>query len=804
MGESSQSARSPYGLALGLGSVVFLISIFGHLLLRVRPDLPAPYDDRHPLTRAAVMAIDGFVVGAPSDIEFALRTKSVGRMVTMTVRSGDGPKAVIEGRLVPFFDPTTALVDLVIAVFSWGVAIAALLYRKKDRLVRIFFWVCVSFGLSVAVQGDTYVLGKSWATLIPGLGYILFTGLGPALLLHFFLLFPDRSRPRRLFVLYLPTVIAVTFFAGLLIYAFTKPSLEGFRLFDETYDVFRIYQIAYLAFAVACLARLRLRAQDDDVKAQARWVFWGLIVGMSPFLFLYQLPKILLGTAFVSENGTAVFFVVIPATLAIAIVKHRLFDVDVVINRSLVYSLLTISTAGIYLLVILVLQRIFAGERMVFSVIGVFAAAAAFHPAQRRIQDLIDRVFFHQRYDYRKALSVFGEQARRAFGREELLDLLLSSLRGIWFPDRIGIFILDDSAGRMSSSSTGRLVHRGDAFDESIFYHAPGEPGSFWARRRSIRSGYDVSFSRDEDLAENGLELAVPIAGPGSEAGGALALGGKRSGERYSREDLSFLRALAEELRPNMDRIRLQEEVIYERASREKSEELNRLKTEFISTVSHEMRTPMSSIQGLAELLHSGKIADPEQRERFISLMVLESGRLSRFLHNVLDFGKIEQSVKTYRFRSLAIQGLIGDTVEAFGPLLISQGAVVHVRAPINPVLLDGDEDALKQALMNLIDNAIKYAPVDKNVEIDVLERERDVEIRIADHGIGVGPEDQTMIFDRFYRADEAGMLNPSGAGLGLKIVKHIVEAHGGTIRLESEVGRGSIFRLIFPRPGTT
>jgi signal transduction histidine kinase len=303
-------------------------------------------------------------------------------------------------------------------------------------------------------------------------------------------------------------------------------------------------------------------------------------------------------------------------------------------------------------------------------------------------------------------------------------------------------------------------------------------------------------------LAAEGLELALPLALPGADTCGWLALGRKRSGERFSREDLSLLRTLAGEMMTNLDRIRLQEEVIYERASKEKLDELNNLKTEFISTVSHELRTPMSSIQGVAELLQSGKIRNAAQREKFLTLMVSESGRLSRFLHNVLDFGRIEQESKTYRLSPIIVQDLVREAVEAFGLLLDSQGASVRVKAPAEPIVIDGDEDALKQALMNLIDNAIKYSPVDKNVDIDIEGRDQDVEIRITDRGIGIAPDDQPRIFERFYRTAAAGTVSPRGTGLGLKIVKHIVQAHRGAILLESEVGRGSVFRLIFPKRG--
>ena len=791
----------PVWLTLGSGLVILLVGLYGAFLLSGRPDLPPPYSDQHPLDRARVAAMDGEAVKFPGDIDFFLWRKSVGQPVKLEVRGDDGQLSSVSGLIAAYYGDSALFIDLFIAVFSWGLAIAALLYKRNDRLVRIFFWLCMAFGFAVAVQGDTYVLQAAWTTLLPGLSYVVLTSLAPAFLLHFSIIFPGPNRARKLFFVYAPPAILASFFSGLLAYSYARPSVRALYFFDDAYVLLRVNMIVYFVAAIVRLARIRLRVLDDDVKAQAQWVFFGLAAGMSPFLFLYQLPKALLGWAVLSENVTAVCFLIIPVTLAIAIIKHRLFDVEVIINRSLVYSLLTIMTAGLYLIVIQVLQKVFSGERTLFSVIAVFAAAAAFHPAQRRIQDLVDRAFFRQKYDYRQAVLAFGRQVQLAAGREDLLDLFLSALRAVWAPEKAGIFVHDRPMGRPTDSREGE-VHRGDAFDESIFSGSSCMPGPFWARRNAVRSTDDVSFTHEAALAADGLELAQPLVLPGTEACGWLALGRKRSGERFSREDLSLLRTLAGEMMTNLDRIRLQEEVIYERASKEKSNELSRLKTEFISTVSHELRTPMSSIQGVAELLQSGKIRDAVQREKFLTLMVSESGRLSRFLHNVLDFGRIEQEVKSYRLSPICVQDVVREAVEAFGLLLDSQGASVRIKAPFEPLVIDGDEDALKQALMNLIDNAIKYSPVDKNVEIDVEGRNQEVEIRITDHGIGIAPEDQTRVFERFYRTAEAGIVSPRGTGLGLKIVKHIVQAHRGTILLESEVGGGSVFRLIFPKRG--
>jgi two-component system phosphate regulon sensor histidine kinase PhoR len=209
----------------------------------------------------------------------------------------------------------------------------------------------------------------------------------------------------------------------------------------------------------------------------------------------------------------------------------------------------------------------------------------------------------------------------------------------------------------------------------------------------------------------------------------------------------------------------------------------------------------MSSIQGLAEILQSGKVKDEEKREQFLNLMASESGRLSRFLHNVLDFGKIEQRVKTYQFQRIDIVTLIHEVVAVFEQTLDNQGFTLELRLPQGPLYLEVDGDAVKQALINLIDNAIKYSAEKKVLGINILDRERELEIQVRDQGIGIPMEEQEKIFDKFYRVAQAEKLSPKGAGLGLKIIKHIMAAHHGQVRVRSGIGKGCTFMLIFPKP---
>jgi signal transduction histidine kinase len=297
--------------------------------------------------------------------------------------------------------------------------------------------------------------------------------------------------------------------------------------------------------------------------------------------------------------------------------------------------------------------------------------------------------------------------------------------------------------------------------------------------------------------------MALPLPFRTTDLTGCLFLGKKRSGQRFTAEDIELLHALATGLSLNLERLRLQEEVIYERAAKEKLDELNRLKTEFVSTVSHELRTPLTSIQGLSEILEAGRVTDPGAREDIHHALAAESARLSRLLHNILDFGKIEQQAKEYVLRAEDLGRIIRDLVTVFRPQLDEGGFAVDLNLPSHPVLVDVDRDAIEQLMINLIDNAMKYSKDKKQVGIDLREGPDTIEISVRDQGIGIAPEERERIFGSFYRGSCAAQVNPKGVGLGLKIVRHIVEAHRGQILVDSQPAAGSTFRVIFPRSKT-
>jgi signal transduction histidine kinase len=229
---------------------------------------------------------------------------------------------------------------------------------------------------------------------------------------------------------------------------------------------------------------------------------------------------------------------------------------------------------------------------------------------------------------------------------------------------------------------------------------------------------------------------------------------------------------------------------------------LGELKSHFVASVSHELRAPVGSIRLMADALDAGKVS-PETAAEFHRLISQEGKRLSHLIENVLDFARIEQGRKRWHFEPTDLPALIADTVKVMEPL----AAEKHVRlttvlpgSSAEPVL---DAAALQQALVNLLDNAIKFSPPDSTIDVHLSADERNLRLAVRDHGPGIPAAERTKIFERFYRSGDELRRETQGTGIGLSLVKAIAEAHGGRIELDSRPGHGSTFTLVLPHDAT-
>ena len=229
------------------------------------------------------------------------------------------------------------------------------------------------------------------------------------------------------------------------------------------------------------------------------------------------------------------------------------------------------------------------------------------------------------------------------------------------------------------------------------------------------------------------------------------------------------------------------------------------MRSNFVSAVSHELKTPLAAIRMFAETLRMGRPAEPEAKNEYLDTIVNESERLTRLLNNVLDFSKIEQGKKSYRREPRCLAEIVQSATRAMGyPAEQQQFRLhVHLEDGIPPVSVD--RDAIEQAILNLLANAMKYSGGSRDIDLRLKSTDGQAVIEVEDRGVGIEPDERKRIFEQFYRVATSGNQRIPGTGLGLTLVRHIVEGHGGDVTVESTVGRGSTFAIHLPlEPGET
>jgi len=226
---------------------------------------------------------------------------------------------------------------------------------------------------------------------------------------------------------------------------------------------------------------------------------------------------------------------------------------------------------------------------------------------------------------------------------------------------------------------------------------------------------------------------------------------------------------------------------------------LARLKSDFVSNVSHELRTPLSLIRLYAETLEMGRLKSPEKYQEYYGIIRKESERLTALINNNLDFSRIEAGRKEYDFRQTDMRELVRNTLESYRYQIEQSGFAFEEKIAEDVPLLSVDREAMARSLLNLVNNALKYSQDQKYIGVNLFRDNGSVKLEVVDHGIGIPQAEQQKIFDKFYRVGDPLVHNTKGSGLGLSLVRHIVQAHGGEVLVDSVPGRGSKFTINLP-----
>jgi signal transduction histidine kinase len=227
--------------------------------------------------------------------------------------------------------------------------------------------------------------------------------------------------------------------------------------------------------------------------------------------------------------------------------------------------------------------------------------------------------------------------------------------------------------------------------------------------------------------------------------------------------------------------------------------EIAQLKADFVANVSHDLKTPLSIIRMFGETLEQGRVPAEGRRQEYYRVIVRESERLTRLIDNVLDFSRIEGGRRTYDIAPTPVEPLVRETLDAFAWPLEQHGFKLEISVAPDLPDVPMDADAVGQALANLVDNAIKYSAEERSIAVDARRSGDRLALSVSDHGVGIPAAEQARIFEKFYRVGRSDTQGRRGSGVGLALVRHVAEAHGGAVTVASAPGEGSRFTLWLP-----
>ncbi len=666
---------------------------------------------------------------------------------------------------------------------------------RKGSRQNIYHAVNITTAALMMTTWGNYIFTPYGAGIAVRILYHLTCALAPALFIHFIFVFPEDREKKNKKNLYLLYIIAGCLFF-LLNYSFIKiindQTPESFGDYISATNLFHIYIVVLTIWGIYLFIKSYLNSESLAEKKKIKWLILGFLIGPGGYIFLWVLPQIFIIQEMLPEEFIIVFMTAIPLTFGISIYRYRLLDIDVIFNRSTVYGIV-IALAIIIYMVIVGGFYILVGALTVYASIYVSTTAALligllFQPLKNRVQNFVNKKFFKINYNFNAAHKLLFDEINKSYTIEILVDKIRGKIDEILQPSDILIYLPDSEVDPF-------FTRKKDAYKiEQHILSKLSSPKTILAEKDYIES--DVNFI---PIIENNFNFKLIIPITVSLSGkGFIALGKKKSAMRFNHDDADFLNDVALQSALAVERINLQKELILKQAESERLRDLNEMKSLFISAVSHELKTPLTSIKMFVQLLQEKEMS-VERKNKFLRIIEKEGDRLTRLIDNILDYSKIEKGKMDYRFEKIDLDDILMETLDIMEYHLTMYKFEVKVSYSEAGCWIYADKDAVKEALINLISNAIKYSGNNKSISIKTFLENEFVCVNIQDEGIGIPEDDIKNIFEPFIRLNNFEKKKIDGTGIGLSIVKHIMDSHNGRIEIKSEEDNGSCFTLFFP-----
>jgi signal transduction histidine kinase len=784
----------PYAVTL-LGLLLGLWGAHNQMRLSALPDGFDAGTLRFPVQ------VNGQTIASPDELQFCLQSLRTGDSVRLV--DAAGTHAVTLTRQL---NPFQRLVTIIGGLFFLAVTFLVFCPRFDRKGVRVFFWAALLFGIAILIGGIARPAGPLWPDALLSLIWILALSFLPLLFVHMSLSFPrrrallDRAPLLEPLLLAISLVLFVAQSVATLYYLYL-PSSTAWATFERTRLLAQIYLVA--AIAAGCIALFSSSRQLELTRErqQTKWLLWGFTLGVTPYVFLRTVPRLLGLTAPMGVGFDRILELAIPIAFTFAVVRYKFLDIDIIIRRSLIYTILAALMVGLYILLAVLLGRWVRvrvpGAAPYIPFVAAAVPVALFEPTRRTLGRWVDRTFFKIRYSHDQALRALQQALPAAAGQDELLQELADPIERHLQPKRLEILLrAGDEPPDTEAATDARHVRWVAALDgiASLPPRSVASPGA-----TSLPEIERAEFP--EELQREGIQLAVPLSAHAAPVGWML-LGEKQTERRYIEEDLRLLEGAATEATIALERIRLVQRVAEEGSARRRLDEIDRLKSDFLSRVAHDLRTPITSIGWSTQNLLDGLAGAPTEPQREVLETVRTSTQqMQRLVNNLLEISRLELSTSRVQLGPVDLAAVVGETIRGLKPLAARRGIglELHSDGGLPPVC--GDRDKLFEVAANLIDNAIKYAPANTAVEIALTSDDPDrVRLDVRDHGPGIADGESEIIFDRFRQGRPSPHAETSGFGLGLYVVHSFLAAMGGTVRVENHPQGGARFTCTLAR----
>lgn len=608
--------------------------------------------------------------------------------------------------------------------------------------------------------------------------------------------------PTSFFVLVSPTNLAVQSVA---IKDFGAEVVSG-----PLYNAFFIYAFVYLTLAVVLFLR-SYRKATGNARLQLRFLLYGLVISATIGIFT-NLVLVSFGVSSLGFLG-APGVLILASMTAYSIVRHKLFDIRAVVARALTYFLVIATISVVYGLTAFVLVGgyIFKDAQLSFAQQTFYALLAVllaftFQPIRRFFQKITDKIFYRDKYDAQELINSVGRiltaEIRLSVLTKEVTKVIEDQMR----VNKVDIVVVNDK----NIYYQARVLRKDSSELELKDLQELGKP---------LLVADDMTSGDRKDIMDKyGLRVSITLR-TSEEFVGYLLLGEKLSGDIYNEQDLAVLRIIANELAVAVQNAKayteiqqfnktLQAKVVAAtrklRKANEDLKELDQAKDEFISMASHQLRTPLTTAKGYVSMILEGDFGkiQPAMKEP-LEQALDSSNRMAGLVSDLLNVSRMEAGRFFIDPTDVDLNSEVPAEVVQLKTLAESKSVKLIYDKPAKPVpMMKLDLDKTRQVIMNLADNAVHYsAPPNGGgvVHVSLAHEGQDVVFKVVDNGIGVPEAQQKKLFKKFFRAGNAQNTRPDGTGLGLYLVKRVVEDQGGELIFESKEGKGSTFGFRMP-----